>query len=114
MRIADAFFYPDLVITCDSSDNQDFYIERPVLVTEVLSPSTEARDMLDKRIAYQTLASLAEYLLIAQDKIELRVHRRIQDGWEMETCAQSDAARLVSVNLDIAVSDIYEGVPQSE
>jgi Uma2 family endonuclease len=45
-------FYPDVVVACDPADAHEFYIERPALVAEVLSPSTEARDSLDKRIAY--------------------------------------------------------------
>lgn len=110
VRTDDAFFYPDVVVTCDPGDRHDYYVERPLLVVEVLSPSTEARDVLDKRIAYQTLSSLEDYVLIAQHKVEVRIYRRLDNGWEVETCTGADTAHLNSVGLDIPVATIYDGV----
>jgi Uma2 family endonuclease len=110
VRVENAFFYPDVVVACDPTDAHDFYVESPTLVAEVLSPFTEARDTLEKRIAYQSLSSLKEYLLIAQDKIQVRIYRRLQDGWELETCTPGDALRLSSLQLEIDIGEIYEGV----
>lgn len=110
VRTADAFFYPDVVVTCDPGDRHEYYVERPVLVIEVLSPSTEARDTLDKRIAYQAVSSLEDYVLVAQHKAEVRIYRRLDSGWELETCAGADSICLNSVTLEIPMATIYEGV----
>lgn len=110
VRAGDAFFYPDVVVTGDPGDRHDYYVERPLLVVEVLSPSTEARDELDKRVAYQNLSSLEDYILVAQHKVEVRIYRRLGDGWELETCTSADTARLASVGLELPVAAIYEGV----
>jgi Uma2 family endonuclease len=80
VRTENAFFYPDVVVICDPADAHEFYIEQPALVAEVLSPSTEARDSLDKCIAYQSLVSLRDYVLIAQDRIEVCIYQRPEDG----------------------------------
>lgn len=110
VRTADAFFYPDVVVTCDPADRHEYYLERPKLVVEVLSPSTEARDTLDKRIAYQGVSGLEDYVLVAQHKAEVRIYRRLDGGWELETCTSADTVRLNSVSLEISVATIYEGV----
>ncbi|MDN5870426.1 MAG: Uma2 family endonuclease [Nitrococcus sp.] len=110
VRAADAFFYPDVAVTRDPADRHEYYLERPALVIEVVSPSTEARDTLDKRIAYQAINSLEDYVLVAQHRAEVRIYRRLEGGWELETCTGTDTVRLNSVGLEIPVATIYEGV----
>jgi Uma2 family endonuclease len=67
VRIGEVFYYPDVMVDCESPvQSRDAYLsENPVLIIEVLSPSTEIRDTLEKRFTYQLLASLKEYLLVA-------------------------------------------------
>jgi Uma2 family endonuclease len=93
VRVADTFYYPDVpdvMVACEPSDRHDYYRERPLLIMEVVSPSTEAREALEKRIAYQLAHRLKEYVLVAQDEMEVRTYRRVLEDWELETCAASD------------------------
>lgn len=110
VHLADAFYYPDVMVGCDPSDRNDYYRERPIIIIEVMSPSTEARDALEKRVAYQSLESLREYLLVAQDKMEVRIYRRTGDAWELETCTEKDQVRLAAVALEVPIEQIYEDV----
>ena len=110
VRVADDFFYPDLVVSCQPREPVFYYVTEPALIVEVLSPSTEARDRLDKRVAYQTLKSLQEYALIAQDKISVEIIRRVADGWEVERCSHGDVLQFKSVNFICGVEAIYEDV----
>ncbi len=110
VRAGEAFYYPDLLVTCDPTDKEPYFKTRPVLVIEVLSESTVARDTLEKRVAYQSLESLQEYVLVAQDKPEIRVYRRIESGWELEVCAEDDVLRLECIGLDVHVKDVFEAV----
>jgi len=109
-HLADAYYYPDVMASCDPSDRHDYYRERPTLIIEVISPSTEARDALEKRVAYQSLESLQEYLLVAQDKMKVRIYRRANESWELETCTEKDNVRLTSVGLEIPIEQVYEDV----
>lgn len=52
VRVRDAFYYPDILVTCDRADSEEYYKTLPVLIAEVLSASTIDRDSLAKRIAY--------------------------------------------------------------
>ena len=76
------FYYPDVVVTCLPSD--DPYVEtNPLLIIEVLSDSTERIDREEKRLAYQSIATLQEYVLVSQDRRKIQLYRRAgeKDGW---------------------------------
>lgn len=85
VRVDDDFYYPDLVVSDEALTAGSYYLGEPVVVIEILSPTTEARDRLEKRIAYQRLPSLLEYVLVAQEEPSVEVFRRRADGWELET-----------------------------
>ena len=52
IRVDDNFYYPNLVVNCQLSVAPFYYLNTPILIIEVLSPSTEIRDRLEKRLAY--------------------------------------------------------------
>ena len=110
VRVADDFFYPDVVVSCQPQEPVFYFVTQPTLIIEVLSPSTEARDRLDKRLAYQGLKSLQEYALVSQDKVSVEIIRRVADGWEIERCSHGDALQFRSVNFTCPVEAIYEDV----
>ena len=110
VRVADDFFYPDLLVSYQPQEPVFYYVTEPTLIVEVLSPSTEARDRLDKRVAYQSLKSLQEYALVAQDKVSVEIIRRVADGWEVERCSHGDALQFRSLNFACPVEAIYEDV----
>ncbi len=110
VRVGDVFYYPDVLVSCDDADREPYYKTRPVLLIEVLSPSTESRDTVEKRVAYQSLESLQEYVLVGEDKPEVRIYRRSGDGWDLETCAEGNRVRLASVGLELPIEAIFEDV----
>ncbi|PPD55648.1 MAG: hypothetical protein CTY11_01365, partial [Methylomonas sp.] len=65
IEVVDAFFYPDVMVSCNAEDNQaKQFISQPALIAEVLSDSTAAYDRGDKFAAYRKLESLQEYLIV--------------------------------------------------
>ena len=108
---ADMFYYPDLLVTCDPNDSEECFKTNPSLIVEVLSDSTETTDKREKRINYQSLDSLQEYVLVSQDEMKVEVYRRDNDSnWTVETLAQNDSFVLNSVGLTLTIADIYEDV----
>jgi len=106
-----AFYYPDVMVDCSRAvDTETYYCEQPILLAEVLSPSTEQRDRSEKRFAYQQIASLQEYLLIAQDKPEVKIYRRSGAAWDLETLEVNDTLRLAAVDLILPLSELYHDV----
>ena len=111
MQQADIFYYPDLLVTCDPNDNKKYFKTSPNLIVEVLSNSTETTDRREKRLNYQSLNSLQEYVLVSQDEIKVEVYRRDKNNnWTVETLAKNDNLELNSVGLTLTMADIYEDV----
>ena len=112
---ANAYFYPDVVVVCGQpeleDENRDTLLN-PVVVVEVLSPSTEGFDRTVKFFAYQKLVSLREYLLVSQDKISVEHFIRQPDGqWlKREYTQPGEVVVLESIEAGIQVSVIYEGM----
>ena len=107
----DFFYYPDVVVTCDSQDRERYFLTSPCLVIEILSPSTQATDKREKRINYQTIESLQEYVLVSQNEIKVEVYRRDDNGnWTVEILGKDDDLQLDSVGLTLTMANIYEDV----
>src|SRR5258708_28293024 len=65
----DVFYYPDVVVGCDPRDTHRHFLRFPKVIVEVASKSTERLDRREKRLSYQTLETLEEYVLVAQDRM---------------------------------------------
>lgn len=108
----DAFFYPDVMVTYDERDRgTDMYKQYPVLIVEVLSESTAEYDRTFKFACYQNIVTLRDYLLISQDVYSVEYfHLNGNDEWVRTVHAYNDMFRLDSIDLDVAVSDVYADV----
>jgi Uma2 family endonuclease len=111
-----SYYYPDVLVSCargaQTMDLTAVTVEDPVLVIEVLSPTTEATERREKLLAYRTLSSLSEYVLISQDEAPAEIHRRRGDiGWEKIEYSGPETVELASVGLQITMHEIYDGVP---
>ena len=103
------FFYPDVMVVCEDKTDNAYYTEYPVLLVEVLSKSTRQKDETIKRIAYQSLPSLREYVLIEQDFISVEVCRR-SSGWTSQHYLDGDEVYFESLDLKLVVEEIYRWV----
>lgn len=114
VEAANSFFYPDILVTCDARDRspEASHVKRhPVLIVEVLSPTTEAYDRGNKFAAYRTLALLQEYVLVSTEQRRIEVFRRDDTGhWVLYPFALSEELELASVDFRCAVADVFEGV----
>jgi Uma2 family endonuclease len=105
------YVYPDVVLTCNTKDLEDGYIIRhPLLVAEVLSPSTENYDRGTKSIMYRKIPSLRYYLLVSQNEPLVQLYSRnastalfqIQDFSSMD-----DIIQFPELNFTLSLSQIY-------
>ncbi|PPT08652.1 hypothetical protein CKA32_001296 [Geitlerinema sp. FC II] len=106
------FFYPDLLVTCDSRDTETATYKRfPKLIVEVLSQSTESFDRGDKFNDYQTLESLQEYVLINSRHRRVEIFRRQTNGlWLFQTYDDCETFRLESIDYTGTFEMLYEDV----
>jgi Uma2 family endonuclease len=109
------YTYPDVVVVCGEpqfEDERGDTLLNPTLLVEVLSPSTEAYDRGDKFANYRLLESLAEYVMIAQDRRRVERFVRQPDGqWLFSEARQlGQAISLASIGCQLALDEVYDRV----
>ena len=102
--------YPDLSVGCgqrevDPLDPQA--LVDPVVLVEVLSPSTEAYDRGEKFRHYQRIPTLREVLLVAHDRREAETRRRSEGGWDREIVGAGGSVELTSIGCRLEVDALY-------
>ena len=105
------YFYPDVVVTCDKHDQESNFVAFPCLIIEVLSPSTESFDRGFKFSQYRKFETLQEYVLVQVEQPIVEVFQRNEQGqWVFFEYGLSDRLFLKSVNVEIAVSELYRQI----
>lgn len=113
VEAADAFYYPDVMVTCSAADAADPLVKRePTLLVEVLSPATAAYDRGDKFAAYRKLPSLREVLLVDVESRRSDVFRKRDDGlWVLHPFEPGEAVALDSVGVEMSAQALWAEVP---
>ncbi len=107
--------YPDALVICEQPEywnNRRDVIVNPLLIVEVLSPSTQAYDKLGKFELYKLLPSFQEYVLVNTDKysVETRFQEET-DLWRIKTETHiENSVILRSLGISISMADIYENI----
>ena len=109
------FTYPDVLVICGDlqfADDQKDTVLNPVLIVEVLSPSTQDYDRGRKFEMYRKLQSFREYLTVSQDEPRIEHHTRIASHrWEMvEVEDRTAVLELCSIGCTLPLSEIYDKV----
>ncbi len=112
LRKEQSYFYPDVMVTCEDRlqelDSQQQIVEAPLVIIEILSPTTEATDRREKLRAYRTLPSLKEYLLVSQEQAQVEIYRRRGDiGWDIITYEPGDTVEIASLEIKLGMDEIY-------
>lgn len=107
-----SYFYPDVVVICEEPHFEDDVFDtllNPIILVEVLSPSTEAYDRGEKFAHYRQLTSLQEYILVSQDQIRVEHYRRQEKQWIFTDFQKSEELLpLVSIQCELPLQEIYE------
>jgi Uma2 family endonuclease len=104
---------PDvLVIPRAGSSLAKFWRDRNdiILAFEVLSPSTQDRDLRWKRAAYTSIPSLTHYVVIAQDAIDVVVFARDFGFAERRIRSLEESLDLPSLGISVPLSEIYDDI----
>ncbi|AVH67002.1 Uma2 family endonuclease [Nostoc sp. 'Peltigera membranacea cyanobiont' N6] len=114
--VINRYFYPDMMVTCDTRDKEFEYFKcYPSLIIEVLSESTEGYDRGKKFASYRHIESLQEYVLISPDRISVECFRRNEQGqWVLYPYEKEQEVHLASVDFRCAIAEIYEDVTLAE
>ncbi len=101
---------PDVVVRCGPSGRRNF-ITDPLVVIEVLSPSTMDVDRGEKLRFYKALPTLRHIVLVYQEQMRAEHYRRTDEGWALQVLTSpEDVLHFEAVAFTIALERVYFGV----
>jgi Uma2 family endonuclease len=112
------YYYPDVTVAPsppELEDEESDTLLNPLVVVEVLSPSTRRVDRGEKLDNYRRIPSLTDYLIVAQDRVW--VDRYLRDGaeWRLEDFSNlEDRLRFETFSCELSLADVYERVFSAE
>lgn len=107
----DACHVADLAVTCRPHRPGERMTPEPILIVEILSPTTENRDRKTKLPDYRAIPSVEEIVLLDSQQLYCEVHRRLEDGWLTDLLRDPESRlRLKSCGFDQPLSTIYANV----
>ena len=107
------YTYPDVMVTCQPDDIEaERTMHHPVLIIEILSPSTADHDRSWKFNQYKQLPSLQHYLLVSQHTCLVEWFRREPSGvWSFTPLGElTDTLELPELTVTLRVQDIYDEI----
>ncbi len=120
LRIAvkskNSFFYPDATIVCGELQFDDEglkdTVKNPAVIFEILSPSTEDYDIGKKLFFYMQIDSLQQYIIVDSRSIHVRITTKMENGtWKFtELSEENNVFFITSIQLELSLSEIYDGV----
>lgn len=112
-----AYVWPDVMVYEepgrfeDRRPHDDEMLLDPILLVEVYSPLTEALDRGTKWAHYRTIPTLREYVLIAQDEVNIERYVRNGNQWLYSTTSDRDGTlHLTSLDCEVPIREIYDDV----
>jgi Uma2 family endonuclease len=104
---SDTYYVADLAVTCAPREPGRRMVAEPVLIVEVLSPSTSHIDRWRRVADYRTLPSVQEIVVVSSDERRVELQRRISDGWRVEDLIGQASIRLGVCDGPIPLDAIY-------
>ncbi len=113
VRVSESiYYYPDVLVSCEEEPDDPYFRNHPILIVEVVSPSTERIDRSEKLLYYLQMPSLREYAIVDQHKMNVELHRRqINGNWITYIFdAADDVVEFASVEMSVPLPDLYHRV----
>ena len=110
--IGDAIRYPDAVVTCTPFSDRDRFVPSPIIVFEVVSPSSVRTDRVTKLHEYQAVPSIRRYIIVEPTTAALTVlsRDRADETFRATGLADADILRLPEIGIEVPVAELYAGV----
>ena len=102
--------YPDGMVLCSPVDRTATVVYDPVVVFEVLSPSTARDDRIVKAREYQATPSVQRYVMLEQDGVSATVYARSGETWTHEILVANSILALPEIEVELPLAELYEGI----
>lgn len=114
--VGDTVRYPDAVVTCTKFNARDRLVPNPVIVVEVVSPSSVRMDRITKLREYQAVPTIRRYVIVEPDAMAVTVLSRdhANEAFWAAGLTEGDTLHLPEVGIELPVASLYEGTTLDE
>jgi Uma2 family endonuclease len=109
--LTDTYLQADLAVSCRPAVVGDRWVHEPVVIVEVLSPSTAEHDRGTKLPAYRAIPTVQEIVLIDSETRHAELWQRTAAGWSVSDLTAEATIALPSVDVELPMGELYDGVP---
>jgi Uma2 family endonuclease len=102
--------YPDAFVNCTQVPRGNTIVPEPVVIFEVLSPSTSRTDRIEKLREYQATQSIQRYVILEQDGIAATVFSRLGADWVARALTDGDVLQMPEIDIELGLNEIYADV----
>jgi Uma2 family endonuclease len=108
--VAGSIRYPDAFVVCSPVARGTLVVTDPVVVFEVLSPSTASTDVGIKNEEYRDTPSIQRYVMLAQDRVLATVFARVGDDWVGHIVSGEAMLEMPEIGIGVPLAELYEGI----
>jgi Uma2 family endonuclease len=110
IRVVGRIRYPDAFVVCSPMSPDTLIIDDPVIVFEILSPSTSYKDRIEKNREYRATPSIQRYVILEQSRTGGTVYTRSGSAWDADFVLPGGMLAMPEIGLTIKLDDLYEGI----
>ncbi len=110
IQAAGSIRYPDGFVVCSPVSGQTLVVTDPVVVFEILSPSTASIDIGVKNEEYRDTPSIRRYVMLAQDRPQATVFERIGDDWVGHIMSGDAVLQMPEIGVEVPLAELYVGI----
>ena len=110
VEVAGRIRYPDAFVVCSPNQRGAQVFTDPVVIFEIISPSTARTDRVAKNMEYLATPSILTYVMIEQDYKAAIVQTRSGDRWISTVVAGSDRIPLPEIGIELPLDELYDRV----
>ena len=118
IQVAGSIRYPDAFVVCTAIPPRATVVTDPVVIFEILSPSTAVTDRIVKNQEYRDTPSVQRYVMLEQDQQAATVFSRAGDDWVGHVVSGDASLSMPEIGIELPLAELYEGVtfapPQDE
>jgi Uma2 family endonuclease len=110
IEVAGSIRYPDAFVVCTPIPRGATVVHDPVVVFEVLSPSTATTDRIVKNQEYRDTSSVQRYVMLEQDQQAATVFARAGSDWFGHVMSGEEVLAMPEIGIEVPLSELYEGI----
>ena len=110
IEVAGHVRYPDGFVVCSPVAGKSTIVTDPVVIFEILSPSTSSTDRILKNREYAATPSVQRYVILEQDRIAAMVFERVADDWVGHVLLEDAVLVMLEIGIEVPLAEFYEGL----